>query len=77
MLRFPHCLDSRLTDGGKFVSLTHRQRSTSESHYFSPSGTHFCWKLNKPQGLVRLEELGKLQKFTSLGVKPVTFRFVT
>jgi hypothetical protein len=28
MLRIPHCLDSRLTDGGKLVSPTHRPRST-------------------------------------------------
>jgi hypothetical protein len=28
MLRIPHCLGSRLTDGGKVVSLTHRPRST-------------------------------------------------
>jgi hypothetical protein len=26
MLRIPHCLDNRLTDGGEVVSLTHRQR---------------------------------------------------
>jgi hypothetical protein len=26
----PHCLDSRLTDGGKFVSRTHRPRSTPQ-----------------------------------------------
>jgi hypothetical protein len=30
MLRIPHCLDSRLTDGGKFVSLTHVLRSTPQ-----------------------------------------------
>jgi hypothetical protein len=28
MLMIPHCLDSRLTDGGKVVSSTHRPRST-------------------------------------------------
>jgi hypothetical protein len=28
MLKIPHCLDNRLTDGGEVVSLTHRSRST-------------------------------------------------
>jgi hypothetical protein len=41
-LRIPHCLHSRLTDGGKVVSLTHRPRSTPQKHYFSASGIHFC-----------------------------------
>jgi hypothetical protein len=41
MLRIPHCLDNRLTDGGKIVSLTHRPLSTPQKH-FSASGTHFC-----------------------------------
>jgi hypothetical protein len=42
MLRIPHCLDSRLTDGGKVVSLTHRPCFTPQKHYyFSVSGTHF------------------------------------
>jgi hypothetical protein len=27
MLRIPHCLDNRLTDGGEAVSLTHSPRS--------------------------------------------------
>jgi hypothetical protein len=35
----PHCVDNRLTDGGKIVSPTHRPRTT---HYFLASGTHFC-----------------------------------
>jgi hypothetical protein len=35
-------LDNRLTDGGKVVSPRHRSRSTSEKHYCSASGTHFC-----------------------------------
>jgi hypothetical protein len=30
MLRIPHCLDNRLTDGGKVVSLTHRPRSLED-----------------------------------------------
>jgi hypothetical protein len=35
MLRIPHCLDSRLTDGGEVVSLTHRPLSTPQKLYFS------------------------------------------
>jgi hypothetical protein len=56
MLRIPHCLVNRLTDGGKLVSLTHRPRSTQKKHYFSASGTHFCLRLSKHQSLVLLEE---------------------
>jgi hypothetical protein len=66
MLRIPYCLDTLLTDGGKAVSLTHRQRSTPQKHYFSASGTHFCWRLSKPRGLERLEGLGKLKNFVHL-----------
>jgi hypothetical protein len=55
-------LDNQLTDGSKFVSLTHRLRSTPQKHYFSISGTHFCYTPSNPQDLVRLEGLGKLKK---------------
>jgi hypothetical protein len=41
MLRVPHCLDNRLTGGGKVVSLTHRPRCNPQKH-FSASGTHLC-----------------------------------
>jgi hypothetical protein len=30
MLRFPHCLDNRLTDGGEIVSLTRRPLSNPQ-----------------------------------------------
>jgi hypothetical protein len=66
MLRIPHCLDNRLTDGGKVVGLTHRPRSAPQKHYFSASRTHFSWSLSKPQGRVWLEGLGKLRKFIHL-----------
>jgi hypothetical protein len=42
MLRIPHCLDNRLTDGGKVVSLTRRPCPTPQKHYFSASDAHFC-----------------------------------
>jgi hypothetical protein len=57
MLSVADCLEDGFIDGGKVVSLKHRQRSTPQKH-FSGSGTHFCSKLSKPHGLVRLEELG-------------------
>jgi hypothetical protein len=62
-----HCLDNQLTtDGGKVISLMHRPRSTPQKYYFSASGTHFCQRLSKPEGLERLEGLGKLKKIHSL-----------
>jgi hypothetical protein len=60
------CLDSRLIDGGKVVSLTHRRRSTPQKHYFSAPCTYFCKRLSTPQGLVRLEGLDKFKKFNIL-----------
>jgi hypothetical protein len=66
MLRIPHCLDSRLTGGGKVVSPTHFPRSTPQKHYLSVSGSHFCYRLSEPQGLVRPEGLGQLKKFLHL-----------
>jgi hypothetical protein len=43
MLKIPHCLDNRLTVGGKFVSLTHPPHFTTQKHYYlNVSGTHFC-----------------------------------
>jgi hypothetical protein len=67
ILRDPHCLNNQLTDGGDIVNPTHRKR------YFSVSGTHFrC----EPQGLLQLEGLGRLKKFTSSGLEPVTFGLV-
>jgi hypothetical protein len=33
MLRIAHCLDSRLSDGGEVVSVTHRPRSTPQKYF--------------------------------------------
>jgi hypothetical protein len=44
--RLPHFLDNRLTGGGKVISLKRQQP-------FTPNkipGTHFCWRLCRPQG---------------------------
>jgi hypothetical protein len=77
MLRIPHCLDNRLTDGGKVVSPTHRPQFTPQKHYyFYVSGTHFCYRQSKLQGLVRLEGLGKCKKITSSSIETTTFRLV-
>jgi hypothetical protein len=61
MLRMPQCVDSRLIDGSKVVSPTHQPHFTPQEHYFvfNVSGTHFCYRLSKPQGLVRPEGLDK------------------
>jgi hypothetical protein len=63
MLRIPYCLDNRLTDGGKVVSSKRPPQFTPQKHYyFNASGAHFCWRLSKPQSLVRPEGLSKLKK---------------
>jgi hypothetical protein len=62
MLRIPQFLDNRLTDVDKAVSHKHRPRSIPRKHYFSASGTHFCYRLSKAQGLVRQERLCKSRK---------------
>ena len=36
---------TKLQDGGKVVSLTHRLRLRPEN----TPGTHFCWRLSRPQ----------------------------
>jgi hypothetical protein len=42
MLRIPHCLDNRITGGGKVVSPTLLPHFTSQKHYyFNVSSTHF------------------------------------
>jgi hypothetical protein len=42
MVRIPHYIDNRLTDGGKDVSPTHPQHSTPQKrYYFLLSSTHF------------------------------------
>jgi hypothetical protein len=71
MLRISHCLDNRFTDGGKVVSRTHRPHFTPQKHYyFSVSGSHFCYMLSKPQGLVRPEGLDKFKKLPHRASNP-------
>jgi hypothetical protein len=47
-LRLPHSLDSRRTDGSKVVSLTRRSAALYPPGRFP--GTHFCYRLSRPQG---------------------------
>jgi hypothetical protein len=61
MSRIQLSLDNRLTDGGKVVSLTRRSHSPETF-----SGTHFCQRVSKGQGLVLPEGLGKLIKLRYL-----------
>jgi hypothetical protein len=74
ILRIPHLIDNLLTYGGNAVSPMHRPRSTRQKHYFSASGTQFCYRLSEPQGLVQSEGLGTLKKFIQL--EPATFSLV-
>jgi hypothetical protein len=41
---------------------THRPRFIPHKYYFSASGTNFCRRMSKPQGLVQPEGLSKLKK---------------
>jgi hypothetical protein len=54
----------------------HWMHFTPQKQYFSASGSHFCYRLSEPKGLVLLEGLGKLKTFTSSGRKPVTIWLV-
>jgi hypothetical protein len=71
----PTFLDNRRIYAGKILSPTHRLRFTPQEDYFSASGTHFCQRLSKPQGLMRLKGLGE-NSFTSWGLEPETFLLV-
>jgi hypothetical protein len=39
--------------------------------------THFCYRLNRSQGIVRLERLGQFKEIVTLGIKPITILIVT
>jgi hypothetical protein len=39
---------------------------TPQKHYFYASGTQLCYRVSKPQGLVRPEGFGKLIKIIHL-----------
>jgi hypothetical protein len=50
MLRIPHCLDNRLTDGGKVVSPTHPPYFTPQKHYYYYY--YYYYYVSGTQGLV-------------------------
>jgi hypothetical protein len=70
MSRIPHFLDSRLTDGGQFVSLMSRSKFTSPGRSLALISVRS--RVN-PNVIVRLEGLGQLKNpMTSLEFEPVT-----
>jgi hypothetical protein len=58
MLRIPHCLDNRRLRCQPYTPAA----LYSPQNYDSASGTHFYYRLSKPQGLVRLERLGVMER---------------
>jgi hypothetical protein len=66
MLRIPHCLENRHADGDEVVSLMHWPRYTPQKHFYFCLWYSSCQRLSKPQGLVRLNELGKWIKIIHL-----------
>jgi hypothetical protein len=63
MLRIPHCLDSRLTEGREVVSPTHRPHSTPRKHFLVLISVRGC---AYPRAMARLEGLYNLIKFIHL-----------
>jgi hypothetical protein len=62
MSRRSHFLDNRLTDGGEGVSLTHRPPFTSKKI----PGTHFCYRLSRPQGHSAAGRIRSIEKSNDL-----------
>ena len=72
-LRFPDFMTTA-QDGGKVVSLTNRLHLPQGN----TPGTHFCWKLGRPQGhsaVGRISCQWKTQT-TPAGIETAAFRFV-
>ena len=61
-------------DGGKVVSLTHRLPLPPGN----APGTHFCYRLSRPQGHSAIGKILYQWKFPMKpsGIEPATFRFV-
>jgi hypothetical protein len=63
----------QLRNGGEVISLMNLLPFTT----VKISGTHFCWRLSQPQGLVQLKGPGLLENpMTSSGIEPTILRFV-
>jgi hypothetical protein len=72
MLRTPHCLDNRLTDGCKVVSSKHRPPFTPREDFWY---SFLLEAETTPWALVRLEGWGKLKSPKTLsGIEPATLR---
>jgi hypothetical protein len=65
MLTIPHCLDIRFIDQMAMRLSASRAGSAllPRSIFNSVLVTHFCYSLNKAQGLMRPKTLDKLQTF--------------
>jgi hypothetical protein len=62
MLIIPHCLDNRLTDGGKVVRTMHPQHFTPQKHYyFYVPGTHFCLLVLNYFSITARRYMGKIR----------------
>jgi hypothetical protein len=73
VLRFPHFIDNRLTDGSETVNLR-CQPPFNPRRFLVPISVR-CWV--NPRATVWLEGLGQLRNpMTSSGIKPATFRLV-
>ena len=60
-------------DGGKVVSLTHRQPLPAGN----APGTHFYYRLSRPQGHSAIGRIMSMKNpLTLTGIEPATFRFV-
>jgi hypothetical protein len=76
MLRIPHYINNRLTDGGEAASVR-RRRHFPETFLFLLLVLIPVRRSVNPRVIIRLEELGKLKKLmTSSGFEPETFRLV-
>jgi hypothetical protein len=63
----PRFLHNLLIDGDGVVSLVQVPPCTPQEHFLiSVPGTHFYYRLSKPQDLMLLEVLAKLMKFNYL-----------
>jgi hypothetical protein len=55
MLKILHCLDNRLTDGGKVVNVASRPPFTPRKI----NATHFCYRLSRLQGHIAAGRIKK------------------
>ena len=59
-------------DGGKVVNHTHRAPLPPGN----APGTHFCWRLSRPQGHSANGRIMSMKIPLTYGIEPATFRFV-